>query len=553
MNSAFQVHGKNKWMRSIPVCLVMLALLIQGCGGGATQPPAAPATQAPAPAQPTQPPAAAQPTQAPAVVEPTAAQPAAAPARAGTIRVAMQPLVQTDPAQISSDPEVFIAGHAYDYLVDVTPKNTVAPRLATGWKVSDDGLTYVFTLASGVTFHDGSPFSAKDVVWTYDRLRNPDSGYPTAGLYKNIATIEATGDLEVTFTLSQPNPFFLFDLSDNHALMLKEGTTDFSKFNGTGPFELVSYSPEDRLELKAYEKYFIPEQPKLAGLEIIFFNDQTAMVDALRSGDIDLTMAFSNDLYNSLKDVSDITLVNAPTNQFDVIRLRSDRKPGNDPRVIQAFKLALDRQAVYQLVMQGFGAIGNDSPVGPMYSQYHQEFNLPARDVAKAKELLAQAGYPNGIKLELHTPDTGNRPKLAAVLKDQWAEAGIDVTVMIEPESVYYGDNGWLAVDLGITGWGSRPYPQFYLNEMLICSAEWNESHYCNADFDKLVNTAGTTLDEAARVDAYHKIQDMLLDSGPVIIPYVYTQVGAIRSNFQGFELKPFSGRSDLRTVSLVQ
>jgi peptide/nickel transport system substrate-binding protein len=495
------------------------------------------------------------------VEEPATEAPAAtevpAPAtgeRNGVLRVALQPLVQTDPAAISSDPEVFYANHVYDYLVDVTPENTIAPRLATEWSVSDDGLTYVFTLAEGVAFHDGSPFSAQDVVWTFDRLRNPELGFPTADLYSNIAGIEATGDLEVTFTLTDPNPFFLYDLSDNHALVLKAETEDPTAFNGTGPFKVVDYSPEDRLVLDANESYFVAGQPSLAGLELVFFNDQTAMVDALRGGQVDLVMALSTDLYSSLEGEPDVTLLQVPTNQFDLVRLRSDREPGSDPKVIQALKLATDREAVYQLVQQGFGEIGRDSPIGPMYTQYFtDEFPFPQRDVEAARALLAEAGYEGGLDLDLHVPDTGDRPELAVVLKEQWAEAGVNVNVIVEPESVYYGDNGWLEVDLGITGWGSRPYPQFYLDVMLVCGAEWNEAHFCDEEFDQLAQTAGTSLDEEERVEAYREIQRILLERGPVIIPYFYTQLAAVRSQFQGFELKSFSGRSDVRTVSLVE
>ena len=103
----------------------------------------------------------------------------------GTLRVAMQPLVQTDPALISSDSEILVASHIYDYLVDVDPESNPIPRLATEWDVSEDGLVYTFTLAEDVTFHDGSPFTAQDVVWTFDRLRDPAAEYPTSDLYAN--------------------------------------------------------------------------------------------------------------------------------------------------------------------------------------------------------------------------------------------------------------------------------------------------------------------------------------------------------------------------------
>ncbi|MCK4727061.1 MAG: ABC transporter substrate-binding protein [Anaerolineales bacterium] len=470
----------------------------------------------------------------------------------GVLRVAVQPIVQTDPAFISSDPEVLVANHVYDYMVDVTSNNTISPRLATEWKVSDDGLTYEFTLAEGVKFHDGSPLTAGDVAWTFNRLRDPEVGSATVDLYSNIADITATEPNVVTFVLAEPNPFFLYDLSDNHALVLKSGSEEPStEFNGTGPFKVVEYSPEDRLVMAANDDYFVLNQPKLAGLEFIFFNDQTAQVEALRSGQVDLVMVISTDLFTSLEGEDGFTLFEVPTNAFDLVRLRSDRAPGDDPRIIQALKLATDREAIYQLVLQGYGEVGRDSPIGPLYSQYYtEETPLPERDVEAAKSLLAEAGYPDGLELTLHTPDTGNRPNLAVVLKEQWAEAGVEVDVVVEPESIYYGEDGWLEVDLGITGWGSRPYPQFYLDVMLTCGAKWNESHYCDQEFDELAAVAGTTMDEADRSEAYAEIQRILIERGPVMIPYFFAQLGAISDDFNGFQMKAFPGRSDFRPVT---
>jgi peptide/nickel transport system substrate-binding protein len=465
-------------------------------------------------------------------------------------RVAFQPIVQTDPALISSDSEVFVANAVYDYLVDIDPQSNPVPRLAADWTISADGLSYTFTLAEGVTFHDGSSFSAADVVWTFDRLRDPDLGFATSSLYGNIASIEAIDDATVVFTLNNPNPFFLYDLSDNHALVIKNGTTDASEFNGTGPFKVVNYSPEDRITLEANPDYFIEGQPKLSGVEIIFFQDDIAMADALRGGQVDLVLRMSTSLFKSLQTESGIDTFDIPTNGFDLIRLRSDREPGNDPRVILALKLATDREAILALVQQGYGAVGNDSPIGPLYETYHDPgISPPARNVEAAKSLLIDAGYQDGLELTLHVPDSGGRPDLAAVLKQQWEEANIFVDISVEPESVYYGEDGWLEVDLGITGWGSRPYPQFYLDQMLVSGAEWNEAHFADQEFDALAQTTGTTLDEEERITAYAQIQELLAERGPVIIPYYFAQFGAINSEFEGFELKAFAGRTDLRTI----
>jgi peptide/nickel transport system substrate-binding protein len=521
-------------------------------------PTSAPATQAPAA---TQPPAteAPQPTATPVspvatpVPEPTATVAAQAQMES-VLRVATEIPVQLDPASASSDAEIAILNAVYDYLVDVDHENKLQPRLATEWSVSGDGLTYTFTLAPNVTFHDGSPLTPADVVWTFDRLRDPALKLPTSDLYSNIDSITASGDTEVVFKLKKTNPFFLYDISDNHALVLKANTTDAAtKFNGTGPFRVVNYSPENRMELAANEKYFIQGKPGVAQLQLIFFKDPAASVDALRGGQVDLGTRMPTPLFQTLQKEPSLNAISIPTNGFDLVRLRADRAPGNDPRVIQAFKLATDRQAIFETVTLGLGAVGRDSPIGPLFKAYYTEATpIPARDPQAAKALLAQAGHADGLKLDLHVPDSGDRPDLAVVLKEQWKDAGIDVNVVVEPESVYYGDNGWLAVDLGITGWGSRPTPQFYLDVMLVTGAKWNEAHWSDPEFDKLAAEAGSTLDETVRAKDYADIQRILIERGPIIIPYFFAQLGAISKKFEGFNLKAFAGRTDLSTIHPV-
>lgn len=512
----------------------------------------------PAASDPTAAPAA--PTEAPGSTEaaPTAAAPAAgeatapaAGAAAGLLRVAFDIPVQLDPAFASSDSEIAILNAIYDYLVDIDSAQQIVPRLASEWQVSDDGLTYTFTLAEGAAFHDGSPLTPNDVVWTFDRLRDASLELPTADLYSNIAGVAAEGEGQVVFTLSEPNPFFLYDLSDNHALVLKADTADpATTFVGTGPFKVVDYSAENRMSLEANPDYFIAGKPGSGALEFIFFADQTASVDALRGGQVDLVMRMPTALFQTLQQEPGIQAVQIPTNGFDLVRLRSDREPGSIPQVIQAFKLATDREAIFQTVSLGLGAVGRDSPIGPLFPNYYsEETPIPARDVEQARALLAEAGYADGLSLDFHVPDSGDRPDLAVVLKEQWAEAGIDVNVIVEPESVYYGENSWLEVDLGVTGWGSRPTPQFYLDTMLVTGAVWNESKFSDPEFDELAATAGSTADEAERAAAYKEIQRILIERGPIIVPYFFAQLGAIREGFEGFEMQAFAGRTDLAAI----
>jgi peptide/nickel transport system substrate-binding protein len=530
---------------ALGLAMALLVVILGACGGGAQATPTL--TEAPT----NTPEAPDSPTATPLAAATTTATPTGT--RQGTLRVAAYAIAQTDPAYVSSDSEILIANNVYDYFVDVDADNQIQPRLAREWEHSQDGLIYTFTLASGVTFHDGSPFGPQDVVWTYNRLRQT-AGLPTVDVYRDIMDIQQTGDLQVTFTLSETNPFFLYDLSDNHALMMKANTQDPTNFNGTGPFVVQQYSAEDRVVMTANENYFVEGEPQLAGLQVIFYSDQSSAADALRGGQIDLTTDLSTPLFESLQQQSGLTAMDTPTNQFAVVRLRTDMEPGNDPRVIQALKYATDRNAVFQLVQQGYGAVGRDTPVGPIYQTYYTDtMPLPARDVAKAKSLLAEAGHPNGLNLDMYLPNTLNFPDLAVVLKQQWAEAGINISVMGEPESVYYGGGKWLDVNLGITGWGSRPYPQFYIDVMLVCGAKWNETRFCDQEFDHYAAIAGSSLDEQTRVNAYYEIQRILIDRGPLIVPFFFAEYGVIRDQFEGFRLNSFAGRSDLRTVHLAQ
>src|SRR6266508_1420064 len=186
----------------------------------------------------------------------------------------------------------------------------------------------------------------------------------------------------------------------------------------------------------ANDKYFVPGKPGLSKLTFIFFKDQVAGVDALRSGQIDLTTRMPSSLFPTLQSEPNLRALSIPTNGFDLVRLRADQKPGDDPRVIKALKLATDRKAVFGSVELGQGAVGRDSPIGPLFTAYYTEdTEIPAADPEAARKLLAEAGYPNGIKLDLHVPDSGDRPDLAVVLKEQWAKAVSRLTRLCSPRA----------------------------------------------------------------------------------------------------------------------
>jgi peptide/nickel transport system substrate-binding protein len=484
-------------------------------------------------------------------------------AREGVIRVAWEPVKRLDPAFIQSDSEISFVNAVYDYLLDTTPAAELTPRLASevptieNGGISKDGLTYTFKLVKAA-FHDGSALTAKDVVYTFNRLRSKEVGSAALSLFEAVKDIQAKDDQTVVFTLSKTQPDFLYNVSDYHTGIIKDGAKDLDKtFVGTGPFKVKSFTPEDRTVFTANEAYWIPDQPQLAGMEHRYFSDQNTAVEALLGGQIDVALRMPNARFVALQSNPDLQTVNFPTSGHDVLRLRVDKGPGSDPKVLKALKMVTNREEINKFVQLGLGATGRDAPIGPYFKDYFDASSpLPALDIAGAKKLLAEAGYGEGkpaLTLELHVPNTGGRPDFATVIKDQWGKAGVVVNIKVEDESTYYSDtNGWLDVTLGITGWAARPTPQQYLDFSLRSNGKWNETKINDPELDKLIETAGTSIDRAARIKAYKDIQRVLAERGPLVIPYFFPVVGAASKRFvfsKGFQ--PFAGRTDFRMVTL--
>ena len=484
-------------------------------------------------------------------VELSADQAAAVLARrqSGVLRVAWGGAPATlDPLFASADTEIAFLNAVYDYLIDTDARSELAPRLATGWTVSDDGLSYTLQLAEGVKFHDGSDLTVDDVIWTFERLR---SDGPTADLYANVESVAAGEGNSVVFTLKTTNPDFLYNLTDNHAVILKAGAENIGdEFNGTGPFVLREYVA-DRATLAANPNYW-RRTPGVETLEFIYFDSADSAVNALRGGVVDVVLRVDNATFLSLTGEGSFNAVDIPTSGHDLVRLRADRAPGEDVRVRQAFRLATDRQAIFERTQFGFGAVGRDSPIGPVFARYYTEDTpLPARDPEAARALLAEAGYPDGLEMTLYVPNLADRVALAQALAAQWEEAGIRIAIEPQEEAVYYAESGWLEVDLGITPWGPRPVPQVFLDLYLKSDAAWNEAHWSDEEIDRLIALAGSTLDEDERTRAYHDIQRIMIERGPIIIPYFFASFGVMAEYVGGVEVHPFVGRTNFDAATV--
>src|SRR5579859_1283947 len=276
-------------------------------------------------------------------------------APAGTLRVGWTPPISLDPALYGDAPDESIGVAVYDYLYTINQHAELVPSLAKSSSVSSDGLTYTLTLQSGVKFKDGSAFSADDVKFTIQRLEDPKVASSAASLFSGVSAIDVVDPQTVKFTLKAPSASFLTSLADYHVAILKNGTADPTKdFNGTGPFTVGA----DHIDvttgatLAANPNYW-KGAPKVAKLQFTFNKDISALVQALKGGQLDFVARVPVQLYSDIQSDSALTAVDIPTNLFPNIRLRADRKPGSDLNVREAFRLAIDRQALNKAVYNG--------------------------------------------------------------------------------------------------------------------------------------------------------------------------------------------------------
>ncbi len=472
--------------------------------------------------------------------------------------------VNLDPSSGSNDPEVLFNHLIYDYLFDVAPDSSVVPNLAAEYTVSEDSLTYTLTLADGVTFHDGSPLIAEDVVFTYNRLKEVES--PALGLLSSGSfEVAAQDDATVVFTLTEPNADFLYGLAGRFTGILKAGTETpntlgegdaaFASFNGTGPFILTEYSAGERAVFTANENYFKADQPALDSVELVFIEDTQAQIDALRTGEVNFIFKVPVDQIATLEGIDGVTVLERATSQHPVIRLRADEGHlGEDVRVRTAFKLATNREELNDVLLEGRGIVANNDPIAPSFGVFYDDsIEKPAHDPAAACQLISEATGEERVTVDFYVPETLGYADLATVLQQQWAEGCIDVNILVRPEGVYYSADEWLEVDLGITGWGDRPIPQQVLTEAYITGGIYNETHWSNAELDALVAEAAQTLDTEARAGIYSQIAQLFADEGPIIVPYFAPMIGAVTDNVQGLEMAAFPGLTDLRTVSVTE
>jgi peptide/nickel transport system substrate-binding protein len=440
----------------------------------------------------------------------------------------------------------------FDTLLAVTADGwKLQPRLAQSWEPSGDLLSWRFTLRQGVTFHDGRPLEAKDVVWTLRRILDSNVGSGAFSRFSRTMTpegITAPDASTVMMTLTSPDSLLPYAFTDPATVIVKEGqqTFDASTSIGTGPYKLVSWTPGQSLEMQRNPDYWDGELPYLDGLRRVDANDVVTASQGVLSGNFDVAEAVSYAAADQLGRSPNAQLIRMRNTTSLVAVMDTTQPPFTDDRVRQAFKLAVDRKVVLNTVFAGFGEVTSDLMMAPTDTYYPDDLGQVTYDPDQAKSLLAAAGFPNGVDVDLLT--YGTYSPLAVAYAETAKAGGIRANVQQGNPDTF-----WDAVYLHDKFYTSD-WQQFFPGDLLWytfgAGSVANESKLNFPAIDELYNKALRTTDTEQQKTFIKQGLALAAKNMGLIIPVMADQLLLAKRNVQGVTSAPFT-RYDLRHAYL--
>jgi peptide/nickel transport system substrate-binding protein len=471
--------------------------------------------------------------------------PAGDPQRGGILRVAWQgeptgPNGGLDPQTCTSNCYP-VHQHVWDTLVRVDYDLNPKPLLAESWTPSPDGKTWTFKLRGGITHHHGTPFTSADVVHTFKRILDPQTGSVVRTVLSFIEDIEAPDERTVVFHLQSPNADLPTLIAMPQTSILPRDRSDEQLRRepvGTGPFRFKEYGRGERIVLLRNPDYWQQGLPYLDELHYFLMPEQSARIAALTGGRVDMIGEVSPEMVAPLSQPG-VRVEVVPSGNVNLIAMQMDKEPFTDNRVRTAFKLVADRETIEQAVLSGTGSLGNDHPFPKNHPFYDQTQVVKTQDIARAKRLLTEAGHPNGLDLTLHlNADRPDYRSFALAYQEQAKAAGINLRLQHHPDATYWNDI-YRQVPLYMSGWNFRPSPDELVSIMFHSEARWNEANVKSPELDSMILAARGETDPEKRKQLYFDIQHWVSENVGVVMPIFRSTISAVRDNVQGYRVHP--------------
>ncbi|HMK81325.1 MAG TPA: ABC transporter substrate-binding protein [Xanthobacteraceae bacterium] len=472
----------------------------------------------------------------------------------GVLRVAVgTTLSQLDPAKTTIGDEYVYVHLVFNGLSRIDPDMTVKPDLAESWTASDDLKSWTFRLRQGVKFHHGRVLDADDVVATMKRILDPATGSRARTNLSMVADVAAVDARTVRFDLNIPYAGFADVFADRQLRIVPKDRLDelSTRPIGTGPFMFKSWSPGDRLELVKNPDYFEQGLPKLDGVTLRILPEAAARMAALESGAIDIVWSMPYESVETIKNNPNLRIDSVSTPTWDGVILNNARPPFNDVRVRQALALTVDKAAIVELALFGQGD-PTFSPIPPSHPYFNKSLKFNPPDIAKAKQLLAAAGYPNGFDVTMQVPqEREQRVRVGVAVRDMARAAGIRINIERVPFASYAANVAG-KTQMFVDGYFARPTIDSAIYPFYHSSGSWNDQlwHYSDARVDQLLDEARKTNDEAARKAIFEKFQAIVEETVPGIVAYAAAHVNGVAKKVEGFRSTPMQWL-ELKSVSL--
>ena len=460
------------------------------------------------------------------------------PRKGGKIRVAAQQSSTADtldPVRGTNTTDYCRTFMFYNGLTRLDGELVPQPELATSWD-SKDATVWSFKLRDGITFHDGAKFSSADVVYSLNRVKNPETGSVARALATQMTQIEVDGPLGLKITLQSPNADLPVLLGVSQFLIVKDGTTDFSKGIGTGPFLCKEFSPGVRSVAVRNPNYFKSGKPYLDEIEYIGIEDETARVNAMMAGDIQVASQIGPRLVKRVKASPGYTVFVTPSGNYNDFIMRAD-DPAYNPDLVMAVKYLFDRE---QMEAALSGVVGNDHPLDPSSRWYNTELAQRPYDPDKAKFHWRKSGLGN-TALPVYTM-AGNVMTDQAVILQQAAQGiGMNVELQRMPKDGYWS-NIWTKKPFTIGNINPRPSPDVLFTLFFKSDSPFNETAWKNERFDSLLLEARGETDFPKRKAMYWEMQQIIHDQDTLGVPMFFSFLDAHTTKLKGLSPVPTGG-----------
>ncbi|MFI4887605.1 MAG: glutathione ABC transporter substrate-binding protein GsiB [Burkholderiales bacterium] len=438
----------------------------------------------------------------------------------------------TDPYDANDTLSQAMAKSFYEGLFGFDKDMKLIPVLAEGYGVSADGLTYTIKLKRGIKFHDGTDFNAEAVKANFDRVTNPDNKLKRYGLYSVIAKTEAVDDHTARITLKEPFSAFINDLAHPSGVMISPaalkqwGSKDIAFHPvGTGPFKFVEWKATDYLKVAKNPNYWRKGYPKVDTITWKPVVDNNSRAALMQTGEAQFTFPVPYELADVLKARPDLVLVAAPSIVLRYLSMNTQQKPFDNPKVRQAIAYAINKEALAKVAFSGY-AVPADGVI-PDAVEYSVKLGPWPYDLAKAKKLMAEAGYPDGFETELWSAyNYSTAQKVSQFLQQQLSQIGIKTKItLLEAGQRVEKVESWpdpktAPVRLYYVGWSSSTGEADWALRPLLDGDSWppklfNTAYYRNDKVDADIKGALATTDKAQKTKLYRDAQQTIWNDAP--------------------------------------